>query len=94
MAQILITKPGTLTKADKTKLRAVDVVVVEADDPAAVKLITVEGQELGGNDMLFAALSAIAGASNSSSVAYNFAGLLRKLMSEHRAEAKRAESQP
>lgn len=91
MAQILITKPGTLTKADRAKLRSVDVVAVEADDPSSVKLITVEGQELGGSDMLYAALSAVA-LGNYDGPKRVFVETIHKLLKAHRDDAKKAEN--
>lgn len=84
MAQILITKPGTLTKADKTKLRAVDVVVVESDDPSSVKLITPEYGELAGSDLAFAAIKAMVTKGQFESVSDVFAKTLYSLLTERR----------
>lgn len=84
MAQILVVRPGSLTAADRKKLRAVDVVCVEADDPASVRLIGPEGAPMAGSDMLFAALSAMA-AHPYSTQNEAFVKLLAKLMGEARA---------
>lgn len=59
MIQILVTKPGVLNQQDKAKLRRAGTVVVEANDPAHVKLISASGAEVPAQDMLFAALSAL-----------------------------------
>ena len=58
MAEILVTKPGILNARDKATLRKSGVVVVESEDPSSVKLIKTEGQELSGNDLAWAAISA------------------------------------
>ncbi|WP_414902495.1 hypothetical protein ACMT1E_04495 [Sphingomonas flavalba] len=59
MSQILVTKPGAITAADRKALRAVDIVAIEVDDPSDVRLLSPEGAELSGNDMAFAAIAAI-----------------------------------
>lgn len=59
MAEILITKPGALNGRDRSTLRKAGVVVVEAESPADVKLISAAGAEVSAGDMLFAALQAI-----------------------------------
>ena len=58
MTQILVTKHGILSKADKAKLRRSGVVTVEADDPSQVKLIQ-PNVELSAGDMAWAAMAAI-----------------------------------
>lgn len=64
MAEILIVKPDTLTKADKAALRKVGVVVVEAANPDDVRFIRAES-ELAAGDLALAAMKALAKASGS-----------------------------
>lgn len=59
MTQILVVKPGTLSSNDKGKLRKADIVTIEADRPEDVRLIGTEGPPMDGNDLLYAALSAM-----------------------------------
>ncbi len=59
MTQILVTKPDVLNQRDKAALRKAGVVVVEADDPSAVKLLQPDAPEITGNDMLWAALKGL-----------------------------------
>lgn len=61
MGEILVTKPGALTAADRKLLRDSGVVVVEAKNPAEVKLISTERGELDGGALLHAAVKAVAG---------------------------------
>ena len=61
MTQILVVKPGTLTANDRRKLRGAGVVTVEAEKPGDVRLIQTEGPALGGDDLMLAAMKAIAG---------------------------------
>jgi hypothetical protein len=59
-AQILVVKPRALTAPDKKTLREAGVVVVEASDPSSVRLLQPEGSVLGGDELLYAAMQAIA----------------------------------
>lgn len=58
--QILIVKPRSLAAADKKLLRENGVVCIEANDPSSVRLITMEGQALSGNDLFLCAVKALA----------------------------------
>ena len=60
MTQILVVKPKTLNAADKAALRKIDIVVVEARNPADVRMLQPEGPALNSNDLLYAAMQAIA----------------------------------
>ena len=84
MAQILVVKPGVLSKADRAKLRRIDVVAVEADDPSSVRLISPETGALSGNDMLFAAISAIGKDRYNGNTQEQFVKIVVKLMEEVR----------
>lgn len=57
---ILVVKPKSLTAADKKILRDAGVVCIESNDPASVRLIAAESQPIGGNDLFYAAMKAIA----------------------------------
>lgn len=59
MSQILVTKPGILTAADRKKLRAAGIVTVEAERPEDVRLVRTEGPPMDGNDLLYAAMQAM-----------------------------------
>ena len=59
MAEILITKPGAPNQRDRSILRKAGVVVIEADSPGDVKLISASGAEVSSGNMLFAALQAL-----------------------------------
>jgi len=86
MAQILVTKPGALNQRDRAALRRAGVVCVEADDPSSVKLIQPGGAELGGSDLLLAAMRAISKDRYSSNVAEVFPRLMTQMLEEARAE--------
>lgn len=89
MTQILITKPGTLTAADKKKLRVAGVVTVEAESPQDVRLIGAEGPALDGNDLLFAAMMALNTSSTYSRDARElFAKVVMTLISDARKARK------
>jgi hypothetical protein len=60
VTQVLVTKPGTLDATDKRMLRKAGVVTVEAAKPEDVRLLSVEGPAMGGGDLLFAAMTALA----------------------------------
>jgi hypothetical protein len=87
MTQILVTKPGTLTVADKKKLRAAGVVTVEAERPDDVRLIGTEGPPMAANDLAFAAVTALA-KTNDGDFARNaksrFVELCAKIMDDQR----------
>jgi hypothetical protein len=59
MAQILVTKPGVLNDQDKDLLREHGLVVVEADDPASVRLLQVETSQLSSSDLFWAAMQGV-----------------------------------
>ncbi len=90
MAQILVTKPGTLTRADKKKLLAAGVVNVEAESPQDVRLIGTEGPPMDGNDLFFAAMSAIAKDRYSGNTQEVFVKAIQGLLFEARQAAKDA----
>lgn len=85
MPQILVTKPGVLSKNDKAKLRRAEIVAIEADRPEDVKLMAVSGAELGANDMLFAAMKALSGGGNCWDIREAFTKALLAQMGEDRA---------
>ncbi len=93
MTQILVVKPGTLTVGDKRKLRRADVVTVEAETPQDVRLIGAEGAPLDGNDLFFAAMSALVnpgGTGFASDARSAFAKALHSLLTDQR-KAREAE---
>ena len=55
---ILVVKPGIVKRADKKLLNNAGVVVIETDDPAAVKFLTPTA-ELTGSELLLASLIAL-----------------------------------
>jgi hypothetical protein len=59
LTKVLVIKPGTLVAADKRKLRNAGVVAVEAEHPEDVRLLSTEGPPMDGDELLFAAVSAI-----------------------------------
>jgi hypothetical protein len=59
VTKVLVVKPGTLIPADKRKLRNAGVVAVEAEHPEDVRLLSTEGPPMDGDELLFAAVSAI-----------------------------------
>ena len=90
MTQILVTKPGALTAADRKILRRSGVVCIEADHPSEVRLIGAEGPPMDGNDLAFAALKALAdepGGNYVSSARDRFARIMSDILSDRRAEA-------
>lgn len=54
--QVLVARPKTLSPADKGKLRKAGVLVVEAEDPQSVRLISAEPPAIPGDAILRAAL--------------------------------------
>lgn len=85
--QILVTKPKTLTVSDKKKLREAGIVCVEAEAPEEVRLLSAESPPLGGNDLLFAAMSAMAHTPNGNSARDTkiaFADIVAKLLEQAR----------
>lgn len=91
MTQILVTKPGTLTRADKTKLRANNVVCVEAEHPEDVRLVGTDGPPLDGNDLFFAAMSAITKDKYVDNTQAVFARAIHTLLVDLRAQRDAAE---
>lgn len=87
MTQVLVTKPGVLTAADKRMLRKAGVVPVEAESPEEVRLLQTEGPALGCDDLLFAAITAISRDRFSSNTTDMFAKLLAHHMEQRRAGA-------
>ena len=55
---ILVTKPKTLMRKDKDLLRASGVIVIEAEDPKAVRFLRPEA-DIEYGDMLYAAITAV-----------------------------------
>ena len=60
---VLFVKPGAVKPSDKTALRKAGIVVVEVEDPNAVKFIVPQRlpSELTPTDLLMAAISAVVG---------------------------------
>lgn len=58
MITVLVTKPGTLTSADIDKLREVEIIVVEANDPNSVRWMS-PSEIFDPTDMMRAALYSI-----------------------------------
>ena len=88
MTQILVTKPGVLNLRDRSALRKAGVVVVEAEQPNEVKLISAEGEALGGGDMLLACLRAISRDRLTGNVAEALPKLMLQLLEERRAHSE------
>lgn len=88
MAQILVVKPGTLTAADKKKLRIAGVVTVEAERPEDVRLIGTEGPPLNGGDLAFAAIKALSGNGSGWDLREQFVKVLSGLLTEQREADK------
>lgn len=86
MAQILVTRPGVLTARDKSALRKSGVVPIEADEPNDVRLVQTEGPTLQADDMLGAALSALARNGNSYDLRAAFVKALSDSMNRRIAE--------
>lgn len=86
MSAILVTKPNALNQRDRSLLRKNGVVVVEAENPADVKLIAAEGAEVSGNDMLFAALKALSADSYSNNTNQVFVKALTAGIAANRKE--------
>ena len=84
MAQILITKPGTLTAKDVDVLRQSGVVTIEAETPADVRMIDMDRGELSGSDMVIACLRAIASDCYNDNVAAKFPKILLEAMQASR----------
>lgn len=59
MAQILVTKPGSISLGDRAALRSDGIIVVETDNPADVKILGPDGAEIGAGGLLFAAIRAL-----------------------------------
>jgi hypothetical protein len=59
MVQILAIKPGRLKAVERKALAAVDIIVIELDDPTELRVIHVEGAEVAASEMTWAALEAI-----------------------------------
>ena len=55
---VLFVKPGAIKANDKGRLSKAGIIVVEIEDPAAVKLVRA-GMELSHSDLLMAAMQAI-----------------------------------
>lgn len=84
MTDILIVRPGAVSRTDKGKLSRIGVVVIESDDPAGVKLIAADRGEVSASGMMLAAMRAITG-SSSLATCQIFA---RELCAVMQAEAK------
>ncbi len=79
---ILPVKPNTLSKQDKAALKKVGIVVVECDEPSELRLMTTT-MEMSANDMLFAAISAIAKHGNMTP-SYTFVNMIMQSMEKAR----------
>jgi hypothetical protein len=56
---LLVVKPGSVSKADKAKLSAAGVIVLEQDDPTSLRLLK-PACELTAHDLLLAAMRGVA----------------------------------
>jgi hypothetical protein len=59
MAQVLVTKPSSVSEADRALLHEAGIIVVETFDPSAIKLLDVSSAGIGGSGLLYAALKAL-----------------------------------
>ena len=66
---VLFVKPGAIKQSDKRQLSKAGIVVVEIDDPNAVKLVRA-GYEVSRSDLLAAAAGALKSASYSTQQAF------------------------
>lgn len=76
MTEILVTKPDTLNRRDKSALRRAGIVVVESDDPTGVKLISADRGEMSASGMLLACLRAISKDDWTGNVAHKLPGIM------------------
>lgn len=59
MAEIIVTKPGEITRRDKATLRKSGVVIIESDFPETVRFIKHDGHEVSGTNLYWAAMDAL-----------------------------------
>lgn len=83
MQGIIVTKPGTLTAADRKALRDAGVVCIVAANPRDVRYLQPEGPPLGADDLFVAAMRGV-GASEYSQKA--FAVAVAKLVDQRSAK--------
>lgn len=83
---ILIVKPGAMGDEARKALADAGVIIVEAADPSDARLITPEPLPISGNDMLYAAITAIVSTGESS--AYRFVTGMHTAMSEAKQKPK------
>lgn len=88
---ILIVRPASLDDTMRAAMAEAGVLVVEAADPADVRLLTAEPAPLSGDDMLYAALASIAD-SGIDSIAMRYVRHMRELMKTRRAEERAAKA--
>lgn len=89
---ILVVHPGALEAELRAAMAEAGVLVVEAANPDDVRLLMPEPTALSGSDMVYAAVSVIAEASNSSHVAHFFVNRLASLMKANREADKLAKN--
>jgi hypothetical protein len=82
---LLPVKPGTLSDEDKANLAKAGIVVIEHAEPDTLRLLTPTA-ELSGGDLLWAAMHALTGPSNSASTSCqaDFARAVGRLIREKR----------
>lgn len=85
MAEILVTKPGVLNQRDKALLRKNGVVVVEAESPSDVKLVSPDRGEISAGGMLLACLRAISEDRWTDNVAHKLPGIMLEVFEAERA---------
>lgn len=85
MAEILVTKPGVLNQRDKSALRKSGVVVVEADNPTDVKLVSTDRGEITASGMLLACLRAISKDEWNGNVAHKLPRIMLEVFEAERA---------
>lgn len=76
--QIILTRPGEVSKPDKAKFEAAGILILETRNPECVRLLSVEPSPLPGNQLFDAAIQAIA-AGNDISTCRTFASRLAEL---------------
>lgn len=81
MTRVLVFKPGLVGEAEKQALIAAGIVPIETSDPAGVRLLEVEGDQVAAGDLLYAALK---GVNQSPTAQSTFAGALLSLVEKSR----------
>jgi hypothetical protein len=85
MAEILITKPGVLSAADKAALRKAGIVPITAKEPDEVRFIRAE-LELDGGDLALAAMKALGHSSGIKNEHHLFVKLIGEALAERKSK--------